>query len=80
MTREPMNCNELVELVSKYLDDELDARRRARFDAHLGDCEGCRHYLEQFRATVGALGRITEEELDPDFRDRLLAAMRGLRD
>lgn len=80
MTGEEMNCDELVELVSGYLDDELDARHRARFDAHLLDCEGCRNYLEQFRETVRALGRVAGSELDPAFRDKLLTALRGWQD
>lgn len=80
MTSEAMNCNELVELVSEYLDNELDLQRRARVDAHLLGCEGCRHYLEQFQMTVGALGRITEAPLDPEFRAKLLAALRECRD
>ncbi|WP_301149836.1 anti-sigma factor family protein [Mycobacterium simiae] len=80
MTSEAMNCNELVELVSEYLDNELDVERRARVDAHLVGCDGCQHYLEQFQVTVGALGRVTEEQLDPEFRAKLLAALRGCRD
>ncbi|WP_264073116.1 anti-sigma factor family protein, partial [Mycolicibacter minnesotensis] len=30
-----MDCNELVELVTAYLDGALDPDTRARFDAHL---------------------------------------------
>lgn len=80
MTGEEMNCDELVELVSGYLDDELDAQHRARFDTHLLDCDGCQNYLEQFRETVRALGRVAETELDPAFRDKLLTALQGWQD
>jgi len=73
-----MDCNELVELVTAYLDGSLNLETRARFDTHLLECDGCENYLEQFRATVGTLGNI-HGELDPAFRDKLLAALRDWR-
>lgn len=69
-----MNCNELVELVTAYLDGALDLETRARFDLHLLDCVGCDNYLQQFRITVQTLRSASDEQLDPVFRDRLLAA------
>jgi anti-sigma factor RsiW len=74
-----MTCNELVELVTAYLDGALDADRHALFDAHLKYCDGCRNYLEQFRVTVRTVGRIRDDELDPAFRSRLLEAFKGFR-
>nr|WP_236147266.1 zf-HC2 domain-containing protein [Mycolicibacterium sp. CH28] len=72
----PMNCDELVELVTAYLDDALDPPARARFDQHLEECDGCENYLQQFRSTVTTLGRIECDDLDPGFRNRLLQAFR----
>lgn len=74
-----MDCNELVELVTAYLDGSLDPDTRARFDVHLIECDGCENYLQQFRTTVDTLGRISDDELDPAFRDRLLDAFRDWR-
>jgi anti-sigma factor RsiW len=74
-----MDCNELVELVTAYLDGELDPDTRARFDSHLLDCDGCENYLQQFRETVRTVGRITDNELDPAFRNRLLDAFKDFR-
>jgi anti-sigma factor RsiW len=76
MTDYSMDCNELVELVTAYLDGALDPDTRARFDAHLLECEGCENYLQQFRSTVATVGRIRDDELDPAFRKRLLDAFR----
>ncbi|WP_372489574.1 anti-sigma factor family protein [Candidatus Mycolicibacterium alkanivorans] len=75
-----LDCNELVELVTAYLDGALDLDTRERFDLHLAECDGCENYLEQFRSTVRTLGRIEESDLDPDFRNRLLDAFRDFRD
>jgi anti-sigma factor RsiW len=74
-----MDCNELVELVTAYLDGSLDPDTRARFDVHLTACDGCEHYLQQFRETVSTVGRIGDDELDPSFRSRLLEAFKGFR-
>ncbi|WP_208300466.1 anti-sigma factor [Mycobacterium sp. DL592] len=76
----PLNCDELVELVTAYLDGALDPDTRARFDLHLAECDGCENYLQQFRATVSTLGRIERDDLDPDFRDRLMQAFRDFTD
>jgi anti-sigma factor RsiW len=74
-----MDCNELVELVTSYLDGSLDPDTRARVDVHLLECDGCANYLQQFRATVDTLGKVHDETLDPSFRDRLMKAFRDWR-
>ena len=76
MSTEPMDCNELVELVTGYLDGSLDLPTRARFDLHLLDCDGCAAYLQQFQVTIDTVGKIGSEQLDTDFRTKLLAAFR----
>jgi anti-sigma factor RsiW len=79
MSTQVMDCNELVELVTAYLDESLDPDTRERFDLHLLECDGCENYLQQFRATVRTLGAIRDEDLEPDVRDRLMAAFRNWR-
>jgi len=73
-----MDCNELVELVTAYIDGSLDLDSRARFDMHLVDCDGCENYLQQIRATIATLGNV-RDELDPAFREKLLEAFRNWR-
>jgi anti-sigma factor RsiW len=72
-----MPCRELVELVTDYLEDRLPPADRARFEAHLEQCDACRTYLDQFRATIRALGRLPEESLSLEARTTLLDAFRG---
>jgi anti-sigma factor RsiW len=76
-TQPEMACRELVELVTDYLEDRLSARDRARFEAHLGECEYCATYVEQMRQTIRTLGRIPEESISSEARDALLTAFRG---
>ena len=79
MSLDAMDCNELVELVTAYLDDALDQETRARFESHLSDCDGCENYLQQFRETLRTVGKIRDDELDPRFRSRLLDAFKDFR-
>ena len=71
-----MLCRELVEVVTDYLEHRLSPRDRARFEAHLAECEYRETYLEQMRQTIRALGRLPEESLSVDARDGLLTAFR----
>jgi anti-sigma factor RsiW len=71
-----VNCQDLVELVTDYLEGSLDAATRARFEEHLIECEYCAIYLEQMRQTLQVAGKIAPDALDPRTRANLLAAFR----
>ena len=70
-------CRDLVELVTEYLEERLSPVDRQRFEEHLAACDACRAYLEQFRRTLRALGRLPEETLSPEAQRTLLDAFRG---
>lgn len=72
-----MSCRELVTLITDYLDGALPAHDRARFEAHLADCEGCQHYMQQFRVTLRLVGQLTEDNIAADARDELLNVFRS---
>ena len=72
-------CQEIVELVTEYLEGTMDADLSAAFDAHLAKCDGCSHYLEQIEATIRIAGTIEPDALTPEFQAGLLEAFRGLR-
>ena len=71
-----LSCQELVELVTAYLDDALQPAERARFEAHIADCDGCTSYLEQIRVTIACTGGLAPEQLDPAAERALLNAFR----
>jgi anti-sigma factor RsiW len=72
-----LSCQELVELVTDYLEGSLSDQDRARFDDHLAMCTGCRNYLAQMRITIAALGRLSEASISAQARDDLLGAFRN---
>ena len=75
-----MACQELVELVTAYLDGSLSRSDRRRFRAHISGCDHCTAYVEQMRLVIEATGSITEEDLEPAAREELLEAFRGWKD
>ena len=74
---EQLSCQELVELVTDYLEGALSEEETARFEGHIGRCDGCNVYLEQFRQTIAMTGRLSEQALTPEAERALLDAFRG---
>jgi predicted anti-sigma-YlaC factor YlaD len=72
-----LTCQELVELVTDYLEGSLSAQARVRFEEHLAKCTGCHNYLAQMRRTIGVLGQLSEESIPPQARDDLLGVFRN---
>ena len=75
-SHEHVSCQEVVELVTDYLEGALSPEQAALFEQHLNFCDGCDWYVDQMRTTVAAVGRIEETDVPPQVRDRLLAAFR----
>jgi predicted anti-sigma-YlaC factor YlaD len=73
---EHITCQEVVELVTDYLETALPPEEAELFEEHLNFCEGCVWYLDQMRTTVATVGRVREEDLPPETRERLMAAFR----
>jgi anti-sigma factor RsiW len=77
-----IDCIDLVELVTAYLEGALDEERRITIEAHLRLCDGCQTYVEQIRATVRVLGHLplhAAQDLPDEARRQLLAAFRAER-
>jgi anti-sigma factor RsiW len=72
-----MSCQELVELVTEYLEGALPDAERARFENHLRGCDGCTHYVEQMRRTIQLTGKLSEQSMSDEARNHLLSAFRS---
>jgi anti-sigma factor RsiW len=73
-----MDCRELVEVITAYLEGTMADEDRGRFEAHLAECPFCTEYVAQMRTTIVTLGRIDEQTISPASRTELLAAFRRL--
>jgi anti-sigma factor RsiW len=69
-----MTCEDLVELVTAYLEGGLDHADRAAFEEHVALCRGCATYVDQLRTTIGLLGELPADAISGRARDRLLEA------
>jgi anti-sigma factor RsiW len=74
-----LTCEELVTLLTDYLDGALPERRRRSVAQHLARCEHCHEYLEQLRATIDLTARLHAADVPPAVMDDLLAAFRTWR-
>ena len=75
-----LSCNDLVELVTAYLDDALTDDDRTRVEVHLVACEGCDAYVDQMCRTVDAVAELRTDPPAPEATEALLDAFRGWRD
>jgi anti-sigma factor RsiW len=77
--KDEMTCQELVELVTDYLEGALPAPEHARLEAHLAECPHCEDYVAQMRQTIEAIAELPLEPIDGRRQQQLLEAFRGWR-
>ncbi|MGD0454793.1 MAG: zf-HC2 domain-containing protein [Solirubrobacteraceae bacterium] len=78
-SRNELACQEMVELITDYLEGALTRSQRRRFEAHLAGCEHCTEYLQQMRATIRLTGRVRAEDMTPAMREEFTALYRRWR-
>lgn len=71
-----ISCQEVVEIVTDYLEGQLDDATRTELEAHLALCPGCDTYLEQMRQTIDELGHVPVETLSERAQADLMSAFR----
>ena len=69
-TRE-LSCDDIVELSSDYVDDEISGSVARRFRRHIDDCTDCNTFVATFRATVMTLRDIPRLAASADLRARV---------
>jgi anti-sigma factor (TIGR02949 family) len=62
MSEPKLSCRELIDFLDRYLDGELSADERTRFDAHLAACPYCVDYIASYRETI----RLGKRACEPD--------------
>ena len=71
-----ISCRDVVALVTDYFERALPAEQLSLFEQHLNFCDGCSSYVEQMRLTKELVGRLEEEDVPVEAKDRLLQAFR----
>jgi predicted anti-sigma-YlaC factor YlaD len=57
-----LKCEQVVEMITDYLENVLPPVEMAALREHLATCDGCSAYLEQLNRTISAMRR--RKELD----------------
>ena len=70
-----ITCQEVVEIVTDYLDGKLPPQDVQKLEEHLKHCGPCVEYVKQVRMTT-RLAAAARLEVHPD-REALLAAFRA---
>ena len=52
--------NQVAELLSAYIDDEVTAEERVLVESHLGTCTSCTHDMAALRQTVSLVGQLPQ--------------------
>ncbi len=74
-----IDCKDLVELVTDYLEGVLDGEDIERFQDHLALCDGCDVYVEQMCQTIEVVGALSVDDVPAQARTALLTAFREWR-
>ena len=69
-------CDEVLKLLSDYIDGELDPAASRDLDRHFQDCPECLTFLHSLRQTIAITRTITFAEIPKAVRDRLHAFLR----
>jgi predicted anti-sigma-YlaC factor YlaD len=74
-----LNCREVSERASDFLDTTLPWSVRLQMRVHLMMCGACREYVGQMALVVGALRRLPRNEPSSAIQPGLLAMFRAER-
>jgi len=66
-----MECAEIRDLLSEYIDGALDAQTNALIDAHLRACPKCSEELDSLKTLIGELGSVESLKAPDDFLEKL---------
>ncbi len=74
-----ISCAEVLELLSEFVDGELDSPVREKVEEHLRGCEACSRFGSDFKALLSVLrrNRARWATLPEGFRERLRRIIEG---
>jgi hypothetical protein len=71
-----MKCEELLALLSEYVDGAVDPGVCEEFEKHMAGCNPCQVVIDNIRNTITLYKAGKPYELPIEFRQRLHAALR----
>jgi anti-sigma factor RsiW len=74
---EDVRCQEVVDILTDFLEGAMPPAERIRLEQHLAMCEGCMNYLEQLRTSIHLLGGLDDDAVPPAAVAELLDKFRA---
>jgi len=74
--RGEVDCNEVRNRSSEYLDRDLPAPKLLSIQAHLSNCGPCRAFVETLATTIGFLSRFPKVAAPSSFKHSVMERIR----
>ena len=78
--RGDMNCMEVRQLSSDYIEEELPPAKQSSVRAHLNRCGPCKAFVDTLAATIGTLARLPRMPAPPTIKQSILERTSGYGD
>jgi anti-sigma factor (TIGR02949 family) len=72
-----LSCEDLLNELNDYLDDELSADLRRELEEHLAECRPCKVVADSARQTVKIVTGCRSFELPPKFSAKIMSKIRA---
>lgn len=73
--RRYMTCQQLVDFIARYRDNDLSPDERDEFEQHLAACTSCSAYLKTYEQTILLAKASADEPVPPEVPESLVKAI-----
>ena len=70
--RGEVDCNEVRQRSSDYLEEDLPSPKLSAIRTHLNNCGPCRAFVDTLAATIGVLSRFPKVSAPSSFKDNVM--------
>lgn len=78
-TKPYITCQQLIDFIGAYLDQDLPGEERAEFERHLAVCPSCVAYLSTYRKAVTLAKLAGSDPVPADVPESLVQAILAVR-
>ena len=75
-TKDELSCQQVMELITDYLENALLPEMRKLLEEHVAECPDCENYFEQMQLTIDMLHQVARESVFPATKQELLQLFR----
>ena len=72
-----IECRQIAELLNDYLEGTLPRPTRELIDFHIDGCPPCVAFINTYRGTIQAAGKLEDVVIPSELKKRLLAVLKS---